>query len=111
MFLSTSEVLTRKQFLYFLCHFTPSHRVERLSANWEKIKLYLIVKTIEKDDKAKEPGACKDRSTFVMKVLLFVLSVVVVVQFVLFANNAASLKALKKDSTLWRKKRFWAQNF
>ena len=46
--------------------------------------------------KAKELGTCKDRTTFVMKVLLLVLSVVVVVQLALFANNAVSLKDVNK---------------
>ena len=44
----------------------------------------------------KEQECSKHRSYFVMKVLLLVLSVVVVVQLALFANNAVSLKDVNK---------------
>ena len=43
---------------------------------------------------SKEPETSRNRSYFVMKVLLLVLCVIVVAQFALFANNFASLKAL-----------------
>ena len=47
---------------------------------------------MEKDGKEQENS--KHRSYFVMKALLLVLCVVAVAQFILFANNFASLKAL-----------------
>jgi sulfite exporter TauE/SafE len=92
------KLSTREQTSQFPSHFTLNHQPTTTFSNTlGRVQNHIVIwAAMEKLGKVAEPETRKPASTFVMKLLLFALSVIVMIQFAVVVKNFASLNALNK---------------